>query len=421
MSKNIYLIIFLLYIFTDVFSQENKPTENWQIDSIAIHKNWRTKDKIILEELLFSIGDTVSEETLNRSISRIWNTGNFASVSYSVDSVSLTNHVLILTTKDAFNLVPYVTISGNKDDKKVSMGFSDENFLGRNINLGLNGSIGTYKSSYKLSVGIPRQLLHKNMTLSFLASGSTGNNFRYKNNKKVSAIAYHAKQFSGNVGNPWHTDYKYTFSPNFGWNLFQHKTDTSLIDTDIPLVADYTVNYLALSVSESIGLINRIRHQHNGYSISASYTAGIGLDKNSPAYHEFDFGASYYNTLNRVVELAASFSTGYTTSTLPSLLHYLNSNDVKGIVNGQESGKGSYNIKLNGGFTYLYYSWFALEHSIYTHFGMANDRYFYMYRRKPRVSLGTKIRIWTPVIPWLAASIHFTYVKGNNNWFHLDI
>ena len=64
-------------------------------------------------------------------------------------------------------------------------------------------------------------------------------------------VAYHKKQVSGSIGNPWHTDYRYTFSPNLSWSYFQHKTDKSLVDTDIPFAEDYEVNYLALSLGES--------------------------------------------------------------------------------------------------------------------------------------------------------------------------
>lgn len=420
MKKFCFFIFFTICVFNGV-AQTKDTIEIWQIDSLAIHKNWRTRDKIIVRELEFNIGETINQDCLQRSISQVWNIGSFAQVNYSLDSISPTGHVLNLTARDAFNLVPYITVSGNSDDKNLALGFSDNNFLGRNIDLSLSGNIGTYNSSYKVSVGIPRQLLYENMALTFqLASGSS-NNFRYENNKKTSVVAYHSKQFSGSIGNPWHTDYEYTFSPNLSWNLFQHKTDTSLVDTDIPFAEDYKVNYLALSIGESLGLINRIRHQRNGYSISGGYGIGIGLDSNSPTYHSFGFGASYYKTFNPIVELSASFSTGYTTSTLPSLSRYMNSGDVKGIINGQESGQGNYNGKLNASFTYLNYNWFALEHSVYTHLGMADDHYFDIYKRKPRMSIGTQFRFWTPMIPWLAASIHFTYVKGNNNWFHLDI
>ncbi|WP_346862639.1 BamA/TamA family outer membrane protein [uncultured Draconibacterium sp.] len=419
--KKICIYIFFTTWALNGLAQNNGSSKVWQIDSLVIHKNWRTRDKIILRELEFNVGETINQDCLQQSINQVWNIGNFAQVNYSIDSISPTGHVLNLTARDAFNFVPYITVSGNNDDKNMALGFSDNNFLGRNIDLSLSGNIGTYSNSYKLSFGLPRQLLYKNMTLSVQLSAGSSNNFRYKNNKKVSVVAYHSKQFSGNIGNPWHSDYNYSFSPNLSWNLFQHKTDTSLVDTDVHFAEDYKVNYLALSIGESFGLINRIRHQHNGYSISGAYGIGIGLDNNSPIYHALSFGASYYKTFNPIVELSASFSTGYITSTIPSLIHYMNSGDVKGIINGQESGQANYNGKLNAGFTYLNYNWFAMEQSVYAHLGMANDRYFDIYKHKPRISIGTRFRFWTPMIPWLAASIHFTYVKGNNNWFHLDI
>jgi outer membrane protein assembly factor BamA len=419
--KQTSILIILLFTFLNGWTQGADTLSVWQIDSIQINKNWRTRDKIIMRELQFSAGEKVDQNKLETSINQVWNIGSFAQVDYSFDTLSANSYLLNIDAKDAFNLVPYVTVSGNKDDKNISMGFSDNNFLGRNINLDLQGNIGTYNSNYSGQITIPRQLLYKNMTLSFRLSSGNGNSYRYENDEKASVIAYRSKQFSGGIGNPWHTDYEYTFSPNLSWNLFQHKTDTSLVDTDVPFAGEYKINYLALSLGESIGLINRNRHQKDGYLISVGYGVGIGLNSSSPLYHSYGFGASYFKTLNKVVELSGSFSTGYTSSTIPSLITYMSSSHIKGLINGQESGQGQYHGRLNTSLTYLDYNWFALEHSFYTHFGMADDHYFDIYKKTPRISVGSEIRIWTPMIPWLAASIHFTYLKGNSNWFHLDI
>ncbi|NQU52985.1 MAG: hypothetical protein HQ522_10660 [Bacteroidetes bacterium] len=419
--RRLLTIITLLQFYLFGFGQVPDTTTVWQIDSIQINKNWRTRDKIIMRELQFSAGEKVDQNKLETSISQVWNIGSFAQVDYSVDSISPEGYLLNIMAKDAFNLVPYVTFNGNKDDNNISMGFSDNNFLGRNINLDLQGNIGTYKSNYSAQINIPRQLLYKNMILSFQVSSGNGNNYRYQGNEQVSVIAYRSKQISGSIGNPWNNDYEYTFSPNLSWNLFQHKTDTSLLNTNVPFAGEYKISYLALSLGESIGLINRNRHQKDGYLLSGGYGIGIGLNKNSPLYHSFGFGASYYKTLNKVVELSGVFSTGYSTTTIPSLITYMSSSHIKGLINGQESGQGQYNGKLNAGFTYMYYNWFALEHSVYTHFGMADDHYFDIYKKTPRISFGSEIRIWTPMIPWLAVSVHFTYMKGNNNWFHLNI
>ncbi len=419
--KQFLILIFVLSFFSQLFSQENDHEKLWKIDSVQIKKNWRTRDKIIMRELQFSPGEIVDKTCIENSINQIWNIGNFAFVDYSIDSISPESYLMNIQAKDAFTLLPYLSFSGTKNDYNLGLGIEDNNFLGRNISLDLRGNIGTYGKNYNVGIKIPRQLLYKNMTLSFQALNGTGNNYRYSGDDKVSVVAYHKKQFSGSIGNPWHTDYHYTFSPNLAWNLFQHKTDSSLIETDVPFAYDYTVNYLSLSLGESIGMINRKRHQHDGYSISVGYGIGIGLDKSSQFYHGFGLNAVYYKLFNPVIEFSSGFSTGYTTATLPSLITYLGPGNVRGLITGKESGQGYYSGFVKGSFTYLNRDWFALEQTIYTNVGMANDRYFNIYKTVPRISLGTGFKIWTPMIPWLSASVHFVWLKDSENWFYLDI
>lgn len=417
--KQIIIIAFGLFLLKTACAQTD--SKHWKIDSINIEKNWRTRDKIILRELEFSSGDNVNQHCLDNSMNRVWNIGNFVDVHYSIDSILQDKYLLNIYAKDAFTLVPYVVVNGNKDEKNLSMGFSDSNFLGRNISLDIKGNIGTYGKTYSAGIRLPRQLLYKNMTLSFNFSSGSSTQYRYQNNLQTSAVPYRSKSFSGHIGNPWHNDYRYSFSPNFGWNIFQHKTDSSLIETQIPLSRDYTCTYLALSTSESIGLINRYRHQRNGYLLSGGYTFALGLNAQSANYHTINLAASVYKTVNKFIELSAAISTAYTSAALPSLIHYMNSGHIKGLNNGQESGRGIYHGKLNSSFTYLYTNWLALEQSVFTHWGTANDSYFDMFKQKPRISVGSRLRAWVPTIPWLAVNLYFTYLKGNDNWMHLDI
>ncbi|HSO87584.1 MAG TPA: hypothetical protein VLQ91_13600 [Draconibacterium sp.] len=419
--KRLFLIIIIIQVFLPAFGQELKQEELWKIDSVQIKKNWRTRDKIVMRELQFEPGETVDKSCIETSINQIWNIGNFAFVDYTLDSISPNSYLMNIQAKDAFTILPYLSFSGTRNDYNLGFGIEDNNFLGRNISLNLRGNLGTYGKNYNIGIDIPRQLLYKNMTLSFQALNGTGNNFRYSGEEKISVVAYHKKQFSGSIGNPWHTDYHYTFSPNFSWNLFQHKTDKSLVETKVPFAEDYEINYLALSVGESIGMINRKRHQRDGYSLSAGYGIGIGLDTKSPFYQSLGSNAVYYKLITHVIEFSCGFSTGYTTATLPSLIQYLGPGNVKGLITGKESGQGFYSGFIKGGFTYINRDWFALEQTIYTNFGEANDRYFNIYKTIPRISFGTGFKIWTPMIPWLGASIHFVWLKGSGNWFYLDI
>lgn len=417
-----YLSLFGVLIFANcLFAQQSNDEKLWKIDSVQIKKNWRTRDKIILRELQFAPGETVDKTCIENSINQIWNIGNFAFVDYTLDSISPESYLMNIQAKDALTLLPYLSFTGTKNDYNLGFGIEDNNFLGRNISLNIRGNIGTYVKNYNVGIDIPRQLLYKNMTLSFQVLNGTGNNYRYSGDDKISVVAYHKRHLSGSIGNPWHTDYHYTFSPNFSWSMFQHKTDQSLIETEVPFAKDYEINYLAFSTGESIGMINRKRHQHDGYSVSAGYGVGIGLDRNSPFYQSFGFNAVYYKLFNSIIEFSSGFSTGYTTATLPSLIHYLGPGNVKGLITGKESGQGYYSGFIKGSFTYVNHDWFALEQTIYTNVGKANDRYFNIYKSIPRISLGTGLKIWTPMIPWLSASVHFVWLKGSKNWFYLDI
>ncbi|MCF6359070.1 MAG: hypothetical protein L3J54_14830, partial [Draconibacterium sp.] len=258
--RTVLLLILLLQNWIIGFAQETDNINSWRIDSIQINKNWRTRDKIIMRELQFNQGETIDKNCLDNSINQIWNIGNFAQVDYTLDTLSNGNYLLNVNAKDAFTLLPILSFSGSREDYNLALGIKDNNFLGRNISLTLAGNLGTSQKDYNVEIGIPRQLLYKNMTLSFRALSGSGNNFRYNGDYKVSAVAYRKKQFSGSIGNPFHTDYEYTFSPNLSCNLFQHKTDTTLINTDVPFADNYEINYLSLSLGESFGLINRKRH-----------------------------------------------------------------------------------------------------------------------------------------------------------------
>jgi outer membrane protein assembly factor BamA len=420
MIKTAFLLSFCLVVL-DIYGQDSGEIKG-RIDSIEIKKNWRTKDQIILQELLFKKGDSFSEKTLQKSITRIWNIGNFAKVDYTLDTLAPGSYMITITAKDAFTLLPIFSFHGNRNDYQLGLGVRDDNFLGRNISLDVVGNFGTTRNDYQLGITLPRQLLYKNMVLSFNTSKGIGKNYTYKDNLKTSAVAYHKWNISGSIGNPYHTDFKYTFSPNFSWSLFQHKTDSILLeDEDVTHPDDYKISYLALSVNESLGLINSIRHQKDGYSVSAGFGVGIGLDNNSPPYTSAGFNMAYYKLINPIIELSANFSSGYTTATKPSLIHYLGPGNIRGLLTGQEAGQGYYSGSVGAGFTWIYSDWFALEQSVYSNFGKAGNNYFDIYKSVPRVSLGTGIKIWMPLIPWLGASVHFSWLKGNKNWFYLSI
>ena len=417
MQRFLIVVILNLIIFSASGQAISKPT---QIDSIVIKKNWRTKDKIILKELEFKAGDTVTPMMMAQSVKKLWNINNFADIKYSIDTLENNKILLTIIAKDALTIVPILSFSGSKKDFNFGVGVSDNNFLGKNIDVNFGYSTGTNGQTFNLGTSIPRQLLYKNMTLSGRLSYGYGVNNQYENRKQTSSVGYRLKSFSGSIGNPYHKDFKYTFSPNFSWNLFQHKTDTTLATPEIPTPDNYTINYLSLGLSESIGTITRIRHQEDGYSISLGTSFGVGLDKESRYHQSFGLSASYQKLFNNIVQFSSSFRTGYTTSNVPSLKYNLGSGNVKGIVQGEIAGKGYYTAYVGGHFTYINKKWFAIEHTIYLNWGNGNDIYSKIYSTTPLFAAGTGINLMIPMVPWMSVKFFFTYSGKNSNWFNLQ-
>ena len=420
--KKLSWLLMFFYVVIPAMAQDATPDQTKiVIDSIKIVKNWRTKDKIIREELGFGQGDAVTRGDLDTMMIRIWNIGNFARVTYELDTLPDGGNLLKVLAKDAFTVVPVISFNGSQKDWRLSLGMSDDNFLGRNIRFHISGTMGTNDKSFNMGINVPRQLLYKNMSVSTNLSIGKGINYRYHDGQKSSVIAYHKRQISGGISNPWNEDFKYRFSPNFGWSVFQHVTDSSLVQSEVPFSRHYKVNYLALSLSESVGYIKRMRHQKDGYKIGIGIGAGIGLDAHSPFYYNIGGGAEYHKLFNKVVQFSAKYSSGYTSSVLPSLLFYKGAGDVKGIVTGEISGQAFYTASLGWHFTYINRDWFAMEQSFFVDVGNGKDCYTDLYRNKPLYGVGTGFYFNIPMIPWMSMRLYFTYSGKHSNWFRLEI
>ncbi|RLD83757.1 MAG: hypothetical protein DRJ07_06070 [Bacteroidetes bacterium] len=423
MQNKWFSLVFILVLSIPVFGQEKWPDSisTIQIDSIKISKNWRTKDKIIKSELGINPGMQVTKVSLYEGITKIWNMGNFSNVAYQLDTLPDKRILLKVEAKDAFTIMPNLSFSGNKEDFRFTAGVIDNNFLGRNLRIGLNANFGSNGTDFSASLTIPRQLLYKNMSLYGSVVYGRNQQYQYTEGEKISGVGYKKKQFSLGISNPWSQDFKYNFSPNLGISYFQHETDSTLIDADIPTVSQYTINYISVGVSESIGYIKRKRHQKNGYLVYGSIGWGIGLDSESPQYMTLGLSAGYHKLFNKTIQFSTHFSTGYTTSDIPSLLFYKGNSSVKGIINGEISGKAYYTTYTGLHFTYLNLDWFALEQSFFVNWGNGSDDYMDIYTTKPLATVGSGIRLMVPMIPWLGIRFYFTKTMDHDNWFTIDL
>jgi outer membrane protein assembly factor BamA len=415
--------VILILISFNALGGENPVNRDLlvKIDSVKIQRNWRTREKIILRELEIIPGESVTIKQIETSISRIWNIGNFAKVYYRLDTLPDKRILLRITALDALTIMPNLGFKGNKKEFLATAGVSDNNFLGRNIDLDLAGSFGTNAHYFNINLGIPRQLLYRNMTLRGGFLYGEAQKYKVLDGEYVSGVAYLQRQLNLAVGNPWHTDYHYTFSPDISVGYFSHHTDSVLLDPGVKPNGDYRVDYMVVSLNESAGIINCIRHQQDGYKISVGLGYGIGLNKKSPGYLSLGISTLFYKLLNRIFQISVEYATGYTGSRLPSLIYYIGPDHVKGVLSGERSGQSFYALNTALNVTYINHDWIAVEQSIFNNIGNGTDSYLNLYKTSPLFSVGTKVRIMVPMVPWLGINIYYAYRGKKKHWYSTEL
>jgi outer membrane protein assembly factor BamA len=162
------LVIFLPYFSQVSFSQifENEPNDQaiYIIDSIKIEGNDITEEFIILRELTFGIGDTVSRHILDYNEERIFSLGIFNNVELKTFSEDDRN-ILDIVVEESWYIypVPFVQLK-DKDWDKLSYGLYVlvKNFRGRNETLTGSLAFG-YDPTLKLSYYKPSIIYRSNV------------------------------------------------------------------------------------------------------------------------------------------------------------------------------------------------------------------------------------------------------------------
>lgn len=217
-ARVITLVLFVLMSFS-LFSQTDEHLDNSklshqasdrvEINAITITGNKRTKEKIILRELTFKVGDSLTikdiEKRTERSKQNLINTSLFNFVTftpvYSVDSSSI---VLLLDVKERWYLWPAPIFEiqdrnfnswwTTKDMFRINYGMylTMENVRGRNESAVLKfrkGYTELYGFSYKIPFINKKQTVGLNASYNFLRNNEVayctyGNRLQFNRNYK---------------------------------------------------------------------------------------------------------------------------------------------------------------------------------------------------------------------------------------------
>ncbi len=435
----IFISIFSgIHLYGQENNQGNKiqnPNDSVRIDKIVILKNWITWDIIIKNELLFEEGDRVTYGQIDTSMNKVWNIENFADVSYTINETPEGN-VMEITALDAVKFYPLFTIDhSSENDYNYRLGAGDDNFLGSNSKLKIAWEKNPVGVKWDFSLGLPRQLLYKNMTTRFgFTKGNETKRFLERiiteeNGEKTASYTplllapYDKTEIYAEIGNPWHLDYQYRFSPDLKLRYMKHVINYSLLsqeDLDLGVeVPEDSYNFLNLEISESIGTVNTKRHRKDGYTAAVSYSPSIGL-QGTESYQSFNLSGEFHKSITRIIQLSTWLKTGYTTAD-DQYRFIKGSSDVLGLRTGEIYGKTYYSAYLGSHFTWLNTKWISLENAYFINTGNGADSFSDLFSNKQKTAVGTFLEIRFPIAPIAVFRFSFMYAGPGSEWFKFNI
>ena len=413
-------LVFLLLVcltapaFSQLVKVEAFPPQ--RADTIIMERNWRTRAKIILAELEFGKGDTVTPENLALSLKKIWNLQNFATVGYRWDSLPDGRQALVLIARDALTIRPILAGRyGDRNDWAMKLGLADRNFLGRNIRLELRGQLSPSEPlAGEVKLYLPRQLLWKNMEAGLILS-------QWLDERRFEGY----RESMIHIINPWHEDYRNNFAPDLETGIL---TNFSIppawyggIDSLPAAWLHPRRSFWVLRVSETIGTITHRRHREEGFSASLMAGVAVGLNGESTGFFEGGANMAFHRPVARNLQFSLLWQGKISGSPYNSLWPRLGPADIRGTEYGDLWGRFT-----QVGSAGLYYTWLdrdfiSIEQSLFLQYGSAITSLRYWPAVKRHFALGTGFEFAVPMFPAARIRISFSYTSIPGNWFYLEL
>ena len=202
-GRAVYWLFFpSIFLFSTSLSAQ---TDFVSIDSIIISGNKKTRDKIILRELLFKVGDTIAVSKLERYLEEseqlVGNTSLFNQVAISLKNWEATTGriVVLIEVDETWYLYPFPVfeladrnfnvwwVEQNRALNRTNYGmeFAHLNFSGQKDKLKINIKAG-YTNKYSIKYSLP--FINKAQSLGIFSD------FSYSRNREINFITVGNKQ-----------------------------------------------------------------------------------------------------------------------------------------------------------------------------------------------------------------------------------
>ena len=348
-SKTKLLIIFaqIVVVFSSlIYSQTTDSLFNSElypfiVDSINITGNETTENFIILRELNFAVGDTLTQQNSIYNRERVYSLGIFNHV-YFIPTIIDSKRILNIEVEEGWYIYPIPVIQATENDlNKLSYGMylKLKNFRGRNEDITAYFLLG-YDPTFGLNYYNPNIIGKENI---FINSGMSYSNV---SNKSPTAENLYGSNFRQKV-----IGARFTTGKRFGlFNRLYLNSGYTYIETPfyIPGVnaSDNRIdNLVELGIGFEHDTRDLVQFPKDGIYSNLVYTAkGLGIDDISYGVASIDF-REYRNIFNGIIgkwRFASRFTFG---DDVPYYDH--------SIIGNSEKIRGHYFEKFEGDDYYL--------------------------------------------------------------------
>lgn len=176
MFRGITVLSLMFVALSGLRAQDS--TKAYVLNKIIVEGNSTTKSYVILRELPFRTGDTVTTHQLEYGRERVYNTGLFTKVLFQPVPVSKSDIDLLIYVEERWYIWPYPVVGFRDRDLNrlyVGAGIADLNFQGRDEKLAAMFALG-YDPFGAVTFGDPFFGPQRQYTLSLEGSYSHGRN-----------------------------------------------------------------------------------------------------------------------------------------------------------------------------------------------------------------------------------------------------
>jgi hypothetical protein len=224
--------------------------------------------------------------------------------------------------------------------------------------------------------------------------------------------------------NPYHEDYKYTFSPDLETGWLRHKSELRWFNDPAPNPDGYipfSRPFWYFRVTESVGTITHRRHQEEGYKVTGMIGAGIGLNQETKNYVEGSFRAEYHKLIRPRIQFSVQWEGNYTSTVYESLWVRYGPGNIRGIEYGELTGPLMQLASTGLYYTWLNWDWLAVEQSVFVQYASFMTSWGDWPGIKRHYAIGTGFQFTIPMYPAASVLITFSYNPKRYNWFYVEL